>query len=260
VYAFHAYGLAATFRPRDVVEAFAPAPTRIGKSMVTAVPGPDQRVVAFDFGAVVFFNTPEPERERVMRLVLARVPAEPHPPLLDDFLLEVAPGRPPQVGFDRLVVPELTDPVIDLCALLLAQSVALDYYNEDIGGVIGRLDQTAERLAALGRLRGRQGELLRFIGSCMVSRNQIVATLSLLDKPDIAWEEELYDRLYRELRQTLEIDDRFRALEFKLRMIQDNLELLVDLARHRRMLFLEVTIVALILIEVVIGLWPILRR
>jgi uncharacterized Rmd1/YagE family protein len=259
LFAFHAYGLAATFKPRDLSAAFAPAPARPGKSQLIATLGAEQRVLAFDFGAVVFFNTPEEERTRIMQLVLARLPPEPHPPLIDDFLLEVAPGTPPSVGFDRIVVPELADPVVELCALLLAQSVAMDYYAEDVSTTIRRLSDAAERLSTLGRLRGRQRELLRFIGSCMVTRNQIVATLSLLDKPDITWEHELYDRLYRELRQNLEIDERFRALEFKLGMIQDNLELLVDLARHRRMLFLEVTIVVLILIEVAIAVWQIAK-
>jgi uncharacterized Rmd1/YagE family protein len=36
-----------------------------------------------------------------------------------------------------------------------------------------------------------------------------------------------------------------------MRMIQDNLELLVDLTRHRRTMLLEATVVALIAIEVI---------
>ena len=61
------------------------------------------------------------------------------------------------------------------------------------------------------------------------------------------------DRL--RLREMLEIDDRFRALEYKLRMIQDNLVLLVDLSRQRHSFFLEMSVMILILIEVIVMLW-----
>jgi hypothetical protein len=44
------------------------------------------------------------------------------------------------------------------------------------------------------------------------------------------------------------------ALESKLRAVQDALELLLGVARDRRLLWLEVAIVGLICLEVVLGL------
>ena len=52
---------------------------------------------------------------------------------------------------------------------------------------------------------------------------------------------------------------RLRALEAKLRMIQENLVLLVDLSQHRSTWRLELTVVLLIFFEIMISLWQIWR-
>jgi uncharacterized Rmd1/YagE family protein len=93
------------------------------------------------------------------------------------------------------------------------------------------------------------------VGLGMSTRNQVVYTLSLLDAPDLTWENERLDRLYRGLRATFEIEDRYRALDHKLTMLQDNLELLVDLAQHRRTFLLEVGVIGLIALEVLLFVW-----
>ncbi len=53
----------------------------------------------------------------------------------------------------------------------------------------------------------------------------------------------------------LEVDDRYRALEAKLRLFQENLVVLVDLARQRHTLQLEWAVVLLILFEVGVMIW-----
>jgi uncharacterized Rmd1/YagE family protein len=147
-------------------------------------------------------------------------------------------------------VRELRQPVVELISLIVAQSVAMEYYEEDVDEILGRLDQISVRLGEKGGFRGSARELVRFIGHGMSTRNQVVHTLSLLDAPPTVWESETLDHLYRDLRSSFEIEDRYRALDHKLRMIQDNFEILVDLTRHRRTMMLEMTIVLLIAIEI----------
>jgi uncharacterized Rmd1/YagE family protein len=48
-------------------------------------------------------------------------------------------------------------------------------------------------------------------------------------------------------------------LELKLRAIQESLELLVDVARDRRLMVLEVTVVLLILLELIFSILPAVR-
>lgn len=252
-----AYGFATTFKMRDVAQCFAGARLRKAKTQLTAEYGPESVAVAYDFGAIVFINVGAEERTRVIGTVLANVAKdEPHPPLEEDFLVEVDPGAPAHgnVHFDRVVVPALTPYVVDIITILLAQSVSIDYYEEDLQEIIQRIDVRTDAMAKHGRLTGSSRELSRFIGNAISTKNQIIAALAVLDKPAVTWENEPLDRLYRAFRAMLEIDDRFRALEYKMRTIQDTLELLLDVMGTRRSHTLELVIVLLIVLEIVLAL------
>ena len=61
------------------------------------------------------------------------------------------------------------------------------------------------------------------------------------------------DRIYDDLRAEFDLVDRYAALESKLRMTQEALELLVGVARDRQVFLLELAVVVLILIELVVS-------
>lgn len=249
-----AFGFATTFKPRDVARSFTGATLRPSKTQIAADYGDDRVAVAFDFGAVVFVNVPAEERTRVLGSLTSSVATEePHPPLEEDFLVEVRDG-PPAVRFDRVVVPALDAGTVDVVTLLLAQSVAIDYYEEDLQAILADLQRRTDKMAKSGRLPGSPRDLARFVAGSIATKNQFIAALAVLDKPAATWESERLDKLYRELREMLEIDDRFRALEYKLRTIQETLELFLDLNHTRRALLLETTIVVLIVIEIALAL------
>jgi uncharacterized Rmd1/YagE family protein len=256
--AVRAYAFATTFKLRELGPLFEGAESRLAlDEMFAEWPDGGGAAVVFDFGAVVFFGVEPGRRDRVVEKLLSRHPAEPHPPLTEDYSLEVRPGAPAEALFDRVVVPALSSKVMGIVALLLAQSVAMDYYEEDVAEVLTHVDTLTRELARAGRLRGRVQDLLRFIGGCIQTKDGIIETLALFDKPDETWEDEALDRLYMRLREQLEIGDRFRALEYKLRMIQDDLVLLVDLSRQRHTLFLETGVLVLIVIEVLVMFWQV---
>jgi uncharacterized Rmd1/YagE family protein len=249
-----AYGFATTFKMRDLARCFTGATIRTAKSQIVADYGEDRLAVGFDFGAIVFVNLPAEERTRVLGTVTSKVAIdEPHPPLEEDFLIEIKDG-PPAVRFDRVIIPALDAPSADVITLLLAQSVVIDYYEEDLQDIIADLDRRTDKMALSGRLPGSPRDLTRFVAKAISTKNQIIAALSVLDKPAATWESERLDKLYRELREMLEIDDRFKALEYKLRTIQETLELFLDLNHTRRALLLETTIVVLIVCELALAL------
>jgi len=65
----------------------------------------------------------------------------------------------------------------------------------------------------------------------------------------------LSDRIYDDLRTEFDLADRYAALELKLRSVQEALELVVDVARDRRLLLLEVAVAILILVEILLPLF-----
>jgi len=58
--------------------------------------------------------------------------------------------------------------------------------------------------------------------------------------------------IYDELRAEFDLVDRYQALELKLRSVQEALELVLDVARDRRLVLLEEAVVVLILLEIVL--------
>jgi uncharacterized Rmd1/YagE family protein len=85
----------------------------------------------------------------------------------------------------------------------------------------------------------------------------VFTVLTLLDKPDAIWEDPALDRIYDDLRAEFDLVDRYGSMEQKLRSVQEALQLVLDVARDRRMWLLELFIGALIVLEVLLEL---LRR
>jgi uncharacterized Rmd1/YagE family protein len=111
-----------------------------------------------------------------------------------------------------------------------------------------------DRLEVRASVPFRPRPLHRFIGTAISTRNEVLSILHLLDKPDEAWNDPGMDRIYDELRAEFDLVDRYQSLEQKLRSVQEALELVLDVARDRRLVLLEAAIVLLIVLELVLSL------
>jgi uncharacterized Rmd1/YagE family protein len=249
-----AFAVSATLQPRAMAELFAAEAKRVRVTKTRAVAryGETGWVVAHDFGALVFIGVSEAEGARVMKALVAQLGREPRAPLEETFAVEISPGAAPAVHFDRVVVGELDARVVEILALVIAQSVGMEYYEGDVDALVARLQAWSRGLSASGRLRGSARDMLRFIGRGMSMRTEVVHTLSLLDSPGATWEDEELDRLYRGLRRSFEIQERYRALDHELRIVQDNLALLIDMVRGGRSILLEVAVTILVGGELII--------
>jgi uncharacterized Rmd1/YagE family protein len=258
VYRVDAYSYASRFVLKDIAACFPDVgeAVRSTKTLLVLSLAPGSVVFAYDFGALVFANVPEAMQKQILEAVLKLLPREPHPPLHEDFLVEVRPGSPIEIAlaFDRVVVPMLGPSTLEVIAMVLAQSVSIDYYDEDAQGILDRLGVVAAEVARKGRPLGRERDLVRFAGSAMAFQAEIIGTILLLDKPDLTWEDEYADRLHDKLRYHFEIAERYKALETKLATIRDTLQALLQMGSERRMFFVEVAVLVLIVIEVVMGL------
>jgi uncharacterized Rmd1/YagE family protein len=249
-----AYAVSGTVQPRTVDALLSPQAERVKltKTIVIARYGPKAWAVAHDFGAVVFIGIDEAECQRVMKALVAQLGSEPRAPLQESFAVEVVPGATPAVRFDRVVVGDLEARVVEIIALVIAQSVAMEYYEGDVDALVGALEERSRTLARDGTLHGSARALLQFIGRGVTMRTQVVHTLSLLESPGATWDDEALDRLYRGLRLSFEIEERYRGLDHELRIVQDNLELMLDMVRQRRFILLEVAVVVFVAAELLV--------
>jgi uncharacterized Rmd1/YagE family protein len=212
-------------------------------------------VFAFPFGAVVFHDVPHSVRDEL----LSRLRGE-HPRLVpdvvrEDFTVLTSPGAKVGLSRGQLVVDELPETRASVVALILAQSVTMETYERIVQDLFGRTRQLLERLERRGLIPIRTRRLHRFIGEAVGRRSEVLSTLHLLDKPDATWDDPAMDRIYDDLRAEFDLGDRFSALESKLRAIQDALEVLLGVARDRRLVWLEAAIVVLVGLEIVLSIF-----
>ena len=215
-------------------------------------------VFIYSFGAIVFHDVSPGDREvELTRLRRAREGLTATPGGAEEFVVREDPGTVPDVSEGVLRLDQLTPERASVVALTIAQSAAMEYYEGAVEQMFVQTSRRVERLEVQGTVSVLTRPLHRFIGAAVSTRSEVLSVLHLLDKPDEAWDDPGMDRIYDELRAEFDLVDRYQALEMKLRRVQEALELILDVARDRRLVSLEITVVALIGLEIIIGL---LRR
>lgn len=223
----------------------------VGKSDLCVSLG-QGRVYIFSFGSAVFVDV-DPAQARVFLNELLPHAEGAGEQATDDFLVEVQPEAKERVAFDRMTVHEPTPANLKLAALVLAQSTTLEHFEKTVERLLDRAGSVADRMASGSFFPLRGSEMLRFIGLSLATRREIVSRLSILDSPDLAWEDPSADQLFNELRANFELQTRFRSLEYKLKLIHESAEVLVDLSNTRRFTMLEITIIILIAVEILLA-------
>lgn len=248
----HAYAIADAISVRAFVKDLPHEVVKLSKTEAVLKLGEQSYALVHDFGALVFFNATQAAQQPLIKRLVDLGGPQPREPLVEDFCVVVAPGERSSAGFDKLVVGELSLPIVELVGLVVGQSAAMEYYEDDVDRILGRLDVLADEVAEGGGFRGSVRTLNKFIGEGLRLRNRVIFTLALLDSPISTWDDEVLDRLHRELRSSFGIEDRYRALDHKLAMIRDSLQIIGDLTRHKRSMLLEAGVAILIALEIIL--------
>jgi uncharacterized Rmd1/YagE family protein len=209
-------------------------------------------VFLYPFGAMVFRDVPAPGQQAELERLRRTHPGLTEATVIEELAVREDPGRQPVVADGALTLDRLTPERASVVALTVAQSAAMEYYERIVEGMFSRTDKLVGRMEARGTVPLRTRPMHRFIGAAIGTRNEVLSVLHLLDMPDEAWDDPGMDRIYDELRAEFDLRDRYAALELKLRSVQEALELLLDVARDRRLVLLEAAIVLLIVVEIVL--------
>jgi uncharacterized Rmd1/YagE family protein len=210
-------------------------------------------IFAYPFGAVVFVDVPAAERDRQLKLLHAAHPGLTTETVREDFLAREQPGADPGVSGGALILDRLTPARIEVVSLVVAQSAAMEYYERIVEQLFARTRELVNRMESEGKVSLRTRRLHRFIGEAIGTRSEVLSVLHLLDKPDATWEDPAMDHIYGDLRDEFDLTDRYEALESKLTSIQEALELVLGVARDRRLILLELAVVLLILFELLVA-------
>lgn len=236
---------------RDLASAYPEARRTPHELSFTAAAG--GTVFMYPFGSVVFFDVGQAGREAEI-LRLRRALPNLTSALNEDFNVRVEPGAKPDMVRDELVVDRLTIERAGIVALTVGQSAAMEYYERIVDQMFVNTDKIVDRLEKVGSTPIFTRRLHRFIGAAIGTRSEVLSVLHLLDKPDALWDDPGAELVYEQLRAEFDLVDRYKSLELKLRSVQEALELVTDVARNRQMVFLEASIVLLIVFEIVLSL------
>jgi len=251
-YLFHAYHLTETLKLKEIDRFLGGGAKAQSSTRLIYHDGEEHYFFIYRFGSIIFFNV-EPQRQStIIEKIKMLIGSKPEVLTSEEFAVEVKPDEKTNVGFERAVLDKLTIERIDLLALILAQSTALEYFEIKIDDLLRKTGDIGQALRQRGRLALRTTAIKKFIGYCITTKQELVTSLYLLDKPDETWNDQFLDSLYRDASDMFELKDRYKTLDYKLRMIQESLELISELLQYRNANYLEWTIIILIAVEIVL--------
>jgi len=258
-YVFQAYHLAETFRLKKIEPQMGMnAVTRLGAKLVYEE-GEASFVFLYRFGSIVFFNV-EPQRQTaIIEKVKTIIGKTDIAVTSEEYGLEVNKDAKNASEFERAIVDRLTLDRIELLALAIAQSTALEHFELQVDDLLSKSHDIANLLQTAGRLTRRTRSIHKYIGYCMATNQQLASSMYILDKPDETWNDKVLDDLYLDAIDTFELKDRYKTVDHKLRLVEDHLEISSTLPAHRKAAFLEWTIIILIAVEVVLFVYDLWR-
>jgi uncharacterized Rmd1/YagE family protein len=248
---FDALAFVENFSLRELAAAFPEA--RAGTHELR-LPLDAGEIFIYPFGALVFRDTPRARREAELGRLKRALPRLTAEIVREDFVVREEEGAQVRLAAGTLILDELTPGRASIVALTVGQSAAMEYYERIVEQLFQRTGSLVGRLETRGTVPLRTRPLHRFIGEAISTRSEVLSVLHLLDKPDAVWDDPAMDRIYADLRGEFDLGDRYGALEMKLRSVQEALELVLDVARDRRLVLLESAIVLLIVVELALSL------
>jgi uncharacterized Rmd1/YagE family protein len=248
---FKALAFVENLQLRDLAAAY-PEAKRSPHELSYQAPG-GGTVFLYPFGSIVFYDVGKDGQEAEM-LRLRKALPNLTSALTEEFVVREQAGAKPDVVGDQLVLDHVTIERAGIVALTIGQSAAMEYYEGIVDAMFANTDKIVDRLEKTGTTPVFTRRLHRFIGAAIGTRSEVLSVLHLLDKPDALWDDPGAESIYEQLRAEFDLVDRYKSLELKLRSVQEALELVTDVARGRQMVFLEASIVFLIVLEIVMSL------
>lgn len=209
-------------------------------------------------GAVVLFGVDPIQQERFIQDLGSRV-HEPRKPA-ESERASVRLGDTDAVEPDALVFKALSIERLQVIAEILGKSVVLARHELEIAKTFDAIEPIANQMmGSTARVPFRQRELVRHIGASIHVEHQLVGATEVLEKPDILWDNPELDRLYARLEDEYELRERYLALERKLGVVSSASRTMLELHQTKRSLNVEYYIVVLIVIEVALAVYQLVR-
>ena len=217
--------------------------------------------MVFRYGVVVTVGLDPVAEDRLLRGIMPRVQGALANREEEALQIAASEEQGEGVGVDGVVrIGAFSRDKLLLVADALAKSAALAEDERQVTGVFDTVEPWARRLAERGRSIGGRRAMIRLVGSALLVQHRLAERVAVREKPDILWDRPDLERLYSRLETEYELIERAETLGRKLDLIGDTVAVMTDLIDTQRSLRLEVMVVALIIGEIALTLFQIVRR
>jgi required for meiotic nuclear division protein 1 len=211
--------------------------------------------VLYRFGAIVLFAV-DPLHEAVILKRLSTLISGPYPsPEAEEVVIRVDVEAREGMRGNTITIRNVEVERLQIIADVLAKSVVLSQYEAKVTHNMERIEPLAVDLERHGRISGNAKDMLKHIGTMLLSEFMMVGRVSIPEKPEVLWENPALQGLYNRLEDEFEILERHTALERKLNLISQTAETLLDVLNNRHALRLEWYIIVLIVAELILSVY-----
>jgi uncharacterized Rmd1/YagE family protein len=216
----------------------------------------NQYIYVFDYGVIVFANYSTLEKHQFVEFIKKFAIEIADLNLFEEYAIEVDKEIiKTNVKNNSVTVPFVDPSVLRIVMLNIAQSVALEFYETLSDELITSSKEYILELEKRGRISISKTNLLKYIGKVLNVKNSIVDNLYILDDPNLVWEHEDLNLLNRNLKANFDIIPRFKDLDYRLGIVENNLKLFTDVLNVRESSRLEWIVIILIAIEIFIAIF-----
>lgn len=243
------------FGRTNIIIQLSPPPSNCPPSLAPSAP---RYVAIYRFGSVVFFNVTTKEASKL----LEQIKKHSTDPIAVGFerreffemalqpQLEMATGN---ISADRAMVRDLDMNTVGIVSNIMGQTVALDWYNDTVDELLANFSNINSSVERFGNFTSMERNSLFQV----VARNNslfidMVGKLGIKDRSDTAWHLSQYEALHDGMRKEFDLDERFKHIEFKLNLIQQNAKFFLEVLHAQKSNTLEWVIIVLISFECVL--------
>ena len=210
----------------------------------------------FDYGVVVFANYDTVAKSEFIQFVKNYATTLVNIDLTEEYRIVIDERiNKVLVKNDFVTVPQIDSSLLRIIMLNIGQSVALEHYEVLTDELITSSKHYILELEHHGKLSISKTNLLKYIGKVLNVKNSIVDNLYILDDPNLVWDNEELNLLNRHLKTNFDINPRFKDLDYRLQIVENNLTLFTDVLNVRESARLEWVVIILIALEILIALF-----
>lgn len=240
------------FRAEFRAEAFAGSTSEVFYALTET----NRYLYVFDYGVVVFANYDPVSKSEFIQFIKNYATKIVDLDLSEEYKINTdANLNKVLVKNDFVTVPQIDSSLLRIVMLNIGQSVALEYYEVLTDELITSSKHYILELEHHGKLSISKINLLKYIGKVLNVKNSIVDNLYILDDPNLVWDNEELNLLNKQLKVNFDINTRFKDLDYRLQIVENNLTLFTDVLNVRESSRLEWIVIILIAIEIIIAIF-----